>query len=95
MYFFQHCFSCRLSDSTVSEDDEIEPRTVATLPLAIRRSNHLARSHPQALGYISSTVMRDTYSVMTVSSLTTQNVPASMQRSIERCRGIEIIKIVF
>jgi hypothetical protein len=30
MYFIQHCFICRLSDSTVSEDGGIEPRTVAT-----------------------------------------------------------------
>ncbi len=33
----------------------IEPRTVATSALAVSRSNHLARSHPQ-LGYISSIV---------------------------------------
>ncbi len=34
----QHCFICRPSDSTVSEDAGIEPRTVAT--------SELARSHP-------------------------------------------------
>ncbi len=28
-YFIQHCFFCRPSDSAVSEDDGIEPRTVA------------------------------------------------------------------
>jgi hypothetical protein len=33
------------SDYTVSEDPGIEPRTVATLALAVRRSNHSARSH--------------------------------------------------
>jgi hypothetical protein len=33
MYFIQHCFICRPSDSTVSEDAGIEPRTVATLVL--------------------------------------------------------------
>jgi hypothetical protein len=27
MYFIQHCFVCRPSDSTVSEDAGIEPRT--------------------------------------------------------------------
>ncbi len=27
MYDIQHCFICRLSDSTVSEDAEIETRT--------------------------------------------------------------------
>jgi hypothetical protein len=37
----------RLSDSTVSEDAEIEARTVASTALAVRRSNHSARSHPQ------------------------------------------------
>jgi hypothetical protein len=30
MYVIQHCFFCRPSDSTVSEDAGIEPRTVAT-----------------------------------------------------------------
>ncbi len=43
----QHCFICRPSDSSVSEDAGIEPRTVATLPLTARRFNHSARSHPE------------------------------------------------
>jgi hypothetical protein len=57
----QHCFIRRPSDSTVSEDAGIEPWTVATSTLAVRRSNHSAslihnstrfhphsaRSHPQ------------------------------------------------
>jgi hypothetical protein len=38
-YFIQHCFICLPSDSTVWEDAAIEPRTVATLALAFRRSN--------------------------------------------------------
>jgi hypothetical protein len=38
MYIVQHCFICRPSDSTVSEDAGIQPRTVATLALAVRRS---------------------------------------------------------
>jgi hypothetical protein len=46
MYCIQHCFICRPSDSTVSEDAGIDPRTVATSALAVRRSNHSARSHP-------------------------------------------------
>ena len=64
----QHCFIRRPSDSTVSEDAGIEPWTVATSALAVRRSNHSAnfihnstrfhphsaRSHPQ-FGQISST----------------------------------------
>ncbi len=41
-YFIQHCFICRLSDFTVSEDAGIKPRTVPTLSLAVTRSN---RSH--------------------------------------------------
>ncbi len=34
--------------STVSEEAGIEPRTVATTALAVRRSNHSARSHPHS-----------------------------------------------
>jgi hypothetical protein len=39
-YNIQHCFICRPSDSTVLTDAGIEPRTVATCALAVRRSNH-------------------------------------------------------
>jgi len=46
MYFIQHCIICRPSESTVMEDAGMEPRTVAIFALAVRRSNHLARSHP-------------------------------------------------
>ncbi len=46
MCVIQHCFICRPSDSTVSEDARIEPRTVANKALTARRSNHSARSHP-------------------------------------------------
>jgi hypothetical protein len=46
MFFIQHCLICRASDSTVSEDAGTEPRIVATLALAVRRSNHSAGSHP-------------------------------------------------
>ncbi len=55
MFFLKGIFSffflCALfntassPDSTVSEDAGVEPRTVATLALTARRSNHLARSH--------------------------------------------------
>ncbi len=49
MYFIQHCFTCCPSDSTVSEDAAGLPRTVVTLVVPVRRSNHWsARSHPQA-----------------------------------------------
>jgi hypothetical protein len=40
-YCIQHCFICRPSDSTVPTDAGIEPRTVATSALAVRRSNAL------------------------------------------------------
>ncbi len=50
----QHCFICRPSDSTVPQDAEIEPRTVAiaTSALAVRRSNYSARSQPQITSWI-------------------------------------------
>ncbi len=44
-YCIQHCFICRPSDSNVSEYAGIEPRTVATLALAVRSSNNSARSY--------------------------------------------------
>jgi hypothetical protein len=47
MYVIQHCFICRPSDSTVSEDAGIELKTVATSALAVRCSNLSASSHPQ------------------------------------------------
>ncbi len=37
-YFIQHCIICRPSYSIVSENAGIEPRTVATLTSAVRRS---------------------------------------------------------
>ena len=40
-YFIQHCFICRPSDSTVPVNAGSEPRTVATMALAVRRSNHI------------------------------------------------------
>jgi hypothetical protein len=39
-YSIQHCFICRPSDSTVPTDAGIEPRTVATGALTVRRSIH-------------------------------------------------------
>jgi hypothetical protein len=38
MYFFNTASSTTPPDSTVSEDARIEPMTVATLALAVRRS---------------------------------------------------------
>ncbi len=49
MYVIQHSFICRPSDSTVSKDAGIKPRTVETLALTDRRrSNQSARSHPHS-----------------------------------------------
>ena len=47
---YSYCFICRPSDSTVSEDAGIKPRTVATSALAARRSrsNHPARFYPHS-----------------------------------------------
>ncbi len=45
MYVIQHCFICRPSDSTVSEDVGIKSRIDA---LEARSSNHSARSHPHS-----------------------------------------------
>jgi hypothetical protein len=68
MYFIQHCFVCRHSDSTVSEDAGIEPRTVATSALAVRRSittrldliQGYARFHPhEYFDNVSPTSKRD------------------------------------
>ncbi len=51
MYCIQHCFICRPSDSTVSEDAGIEPRTIVTTALAVSRSNHSAKFHPHFSGF--------------------------------------------
>ncbi len=45
--FIQHCFICHPTDSNVSQDAGIEPRTDATSALAVGRSKHSATSHPQ------------------------------------------------
>jgi hypothetical protein len=45
----QHCFTCRPSDSTVSDSVGIIPRTVATVAFTARRSNHSARSPKRLL----------------------------------------------
>jgi hypothetical protein len=49
MYCIRHCFVFRPSDSTVSEDAGIEPGTVATSALTVRRTNHSGKSHPRLL----------------------------------------------
>jgi hypothetical protein len=57
-YFIQHCFIRRHSDSPVLTDAGIESRTVATGALAVRRTNHYARSHPLIGLYIYSSLVR-------------------------------------
>ncbi len=49
MYDIQHCFIFRSSDSTVSGGgwDRTQDSYVATTALAVRRSNHSARSHEE------------------------------------------------
>jgi hypothetical protein len=47
MYVTHHCFICRPSDSTVSEDAGNETKTDATLALTARGSILSARSHLQ------------------------------------------------
>ncbi len=49
VFYIQRCFIYRPSDSTVSENAGIEPRSVAISALAVRgsNSNHSARSHPR------------------------------------------------
>jgi hypothetical protein len=37
MYYIQHCFICRPTDFTVSEDAGIEPRTVATFDIGSQK----------------------------------------------------------
>ncbi len=47
MYFIQHCFIYRPSDSTMAEDAEIEPKTVSTLTFTVISPNYSAKSNPQ------------------------------------------------
>ncbi len=47
MYDIQHGFFCRPSDSTVSEDAGIEPRTVSITMLAVRRTARTAKPRPR------------------------------------------------
>jgi hypothetical protein len=54
MYCIQQCFICRpfrFHCVGASEDAGIKPGTVATLALAVRRSNHSAKSHPFKAGW--------------------------------------------
>jgi hypothetical protein len=45
--FFEHCFTCRLSDSTVSEDAGKEPRTAGNFGIGSQSLyKNSARSHP-------------------------------------------------
>jgi hypothetical protein len=44
--FIKPCFFCHPTESSVLEEVWIEPRTVATLALEVKRFSHSARSHP-------------------------------------------------
>jgi hypothetical protein len=48
MYFIQCCFICRPSAFTVSEDAGIEPGTLATSAMTVRRSNFKISSRIQS-----------------------------------------------
>ncbi len=53
MYCIQYCFICRPSDSTVSENVGIEPRTSCDFGICSQTLyNHSARSHPHWLDFI-------------------------------------------
>ncbi len=75
MYFIQLCFGCRPSDSTVSEDAGTEPRTVATLALAVSRSYLLARSHPLDINVPMSNFVKGKINDSAVSPLGENNCP--------------------
>jgi hypothetical protein len=66
LYVIQHCFICRPSAFTVSEDAGIEPRTVATLALTARHSNHSARSHPHDAKLPIKAKMPEAYSLLKI-----------------------------
>jgi hypothetical protein len=65
MYVIQHCFVCRPSESTLSEDAGIEPRTVVTLAMTAKCSSHtrldriqfLARSQPHNARFIQNIIV--------------------------------------
>jgi hypothetical protein len=84
MIAIQYCFICCLSDSTVSEDAGIVPRTVATTALAVRRSNHSARSHPPCALVESDENMRE---CILLSSLTLRSSSVAVKKSSLSSRG--------
>jgi hypothetical protein len=62
LYFILHRFIYRPSDSTVSEDAGIKPRTVATSALAVRRSHLSAISFTSRFAIILLTLKKTTNS---------------------------------
>ncbi len=54
-YCSQHCFICRPSESAVSEDAGIEPKTAVSSALAVRRSNYLSTRAWAASGRVCTT----------------------------------------
>jgi hypothetical protein len=49
MYDIQHCFVCRPSDSTASEDAGVAPRTVVITILSVRSHPPSVRSHASSV----------------------------------------------
>ncbi len=85
---FQQCFVCLPSVSTVCEDAAIEPRTVATLALAARRSNHSARSHPQSARSHPPRLNLIHYRLDLIhTSSSTQSIPLGLFRIFSKIRG--------
>jgi hypothetical protein len=76
LFCYQHCFRCRPSDFTESEYAGIELRTVATLALAVRHSNHSARStkeeEPQSINNVLSPALL--YQMHNVGYLISQHI---------------------
>ncbi len=79
----QHCFICRHSDSTVSEDAGTEPRTVATSA----GSNHSARSHPlfQCQLYYVRKIARSSFVHRRISQVTEKLNPRPIWQFFELC----------
>ncbi len=67
---FDTLFLHRPSDSTLSEDAGIEPRTVETLALTVRHSDLSARSHPHsARSYLFLSGSKKTFLVLKIDKL--------------------------
>ncbi len=75
----------------MSEDAGIQPRTVATLALAVRRSNHSARSLPKILLDIKKYVFQD----LTVKWVDEEGDPCIVQSQAELDEAIRLYEVIF